>query len=264
MGGRRAASSAARTASTTEAAAASAGVLAVDDDPAVLDTWEKVLAANGYEVLRAASAGEAIERMAERQHRPVAYAIIDDRLCDSSGLGLVKVLSALDPALTIALVSGCATTERWVEAGRVGVSVIPKPLAADDVRALLRLLERWLADASPVVRAGGPARANDDADVLPVLVRVSEGVRAPDGRVRRLTRSEREIFDRVASRGGAPIALHELTDKGDLKGLNVVYQHLSKIRRKLGPWGVLLVTLRGIGYHLLARVEQAPGGKLQT
>jgi CheY-like chemotaxis protein len=80
-------------------------VLAVDDDPAILDLVEEMLVPLGYKVLSAASGEEALELLSERKER-VDLLLTDVVLPGIKGQDLATKLLASSPEVRVLFMSG--------------------------------------------------------------------------------------------------------------------------------------------------------------
>jgi two-component system response regulator RegA len=120
---------------TTGTEAAPLVGLLVDDNLLYLQTLQRSLHKRGFEVVLAQQVSEALE--VARVHRP-AFALVDLRLAEESGLDLIVPLKAIREDMRILLVTGYASIATAVEAIRRGAHhYLMKPVTADAiVRAL--------------------------------------------------------------------------------------------------------------------------------
>jgi two-component system response regulator RegA len=109
--------------------------LLVDDNLLYLTTLQRSLHKRGFEAVLAQQVGEALE--VARVHRP-AFALVDLRLGEESGLDLIAPLKAIRADMRILLVTGYASIATAVEAIKRGAHhYLMKPVTADAiVRAL--------------------------------------------------------------------------------------------------------------------------------
>jgi two-component system response regulator RegA len=119
---------------TEKAHAAPVGLL-VDDNQLYLMTLQRSLQKRGFGTVLAQTSGTAL-RLA-REHRP-AFALVDLRLGEESGLELIEPLKAVREDMRILLVTGYASIATAVEAIKRGAHhYLMKPTTADAiVRAL--------------------------------------------------------------------------------------------------------------------------------
>lgn len=109
--------------------------LLVDDNLLYLQTLQRSLHKRGFESVLAQQVGEALE--VARRHRP-AFALVDLRLGEESGLDLIEPLKNIREDMRILLVTGYASIATAVEAIKRGAHhYLMKPVTADAiVRAL--------------------------------------------------------------------------------------------------------------------------------
>jgi two-component system response regulator RegA len=114
--------------------AAPAGLL-VDDNLLYLMTLQRSLQKRGFGTVLAQGTGAALQLA--RMHRP-AFALVDLRLGEESGLELIEPLKAIREDMRILLVTGYASIATAVEAIKRGAHhYLMKPTTADAiVRAL--------------------------------------------------------------------------------------------------------------------------------
>jgi two-component system response regulator RegA len=117
-------------------------LLLVDDDEAFLRRLAKAMEKRGFEVEMAGSiaAGKAISTA-----RPPAYAVVDLRLEDGSGLDVVETLRARRPDARIVVLTGYGAIATAVAAVKIGATdYLAKPADAKDVTNALLALKNEL------------------------------------------------------------------------------------------------------------------------
>ncbi len=119
-------------------------LLVLDDDAPLRTRLGRALEQRGFEPTLVASVQEAIA--AVRTHAP-AFAVLDMRLEDGSGLKVVEAVREARPDARIIMLTGYGNIATAVQAVKAGaVDYLSKPADADDVvRALLAN-----GDAAPV------------------------------------------------------------------------------------------------------------------
>ncbi|WP_437893526.1 response regulator [Sorangium sp. So ce124] len=128
-------------------------ILIVDDDPAFLETYEEILAAEGYAVETATTHGEALRRLDEPGWTVV---LVDQKLQGpggpDSGLGLIDETRRRAPGAKVLLVTAYASREAVERAFREGAydylekTAVFEALLRVKVRnAMEAVRERWLA-----------------------------------------------------------------------------------------------------------------------
>ena len=129
--------------STEIAALPDRSLLVLDDDAPLRTRLGRALEQRGFEPTLVGSVGEALA--AVKAHPP-AFAVLDMRLDDGTGLTVVEALRALRADSRIIMLTGYGNIATAVAAVKAGaVDYLSKPADADDVaRALLAR-----ADANP-------------------------------------------------------------------------------------------------------------------
>ena len=103
-------------------------ILVVDDERLVRWSITQRLRADGFEVIEAATAAEAV------QARTPDAAILDYRLPDGDGISILKRLRQADPDLPVLMLTAHKDLDIVVEAVKAGASdYVTKPFEVDDV-----------------------------------------------------------------------------------------------------------------------------------
>lgn len=113
-------------------------ILIVDDEMLIRWAVAESLAAAGFVVLQAGSAGEALERFAGRLGT-IAVAILDLRLPDSCDFSLLRQIQTMDPACKVILMTADETPgvlDAAVRAGAFGA--LAKPFDMHAIAGLVR------------------------------------------------------------------------------------------------------------------------------
>jgi DNA-binding NtrC family response regulator len=111
-------------------------ILAVEDDPAVLEAYAATLEGGGYEVVQAPSGRQAQEIL---RTSALDVVITDLKMPEIGGLDVLRIAKATDPEIIVILITGFPTVETAVEAMKVGASdYLMKPFA---IKQLLTVVE---------------------------------------------------------------------------------------------------------------------------
>ena len=113
-------------------------ILLVEDEPAILKITARILEKQGYTVLRASTAAEAI-RLAETEHEPIHLLVTDVVMPNTSGRELATELLARRPGLKCLFVSGY-TADVIARHGVLdaGLEFLQKPFTIHDLAAKVR------------------------------------------------------------------------------------------------------------------------------
>jgi DNA-binding NtrC family response regulator len=115
-------------------------VLVVDDEAAVLLTYQLILERQGYEVL---ACGTSVQAIAAVQNQRFDVVLCDYSLEEQhTGFEVISAARASDPKVPAALLTGYATKETADEAASRGIGVMFKPIE----------IEEFLSTTSNMVR----------------------------------------------------------------------------------------------------------------
>ena len=132
-----------------------ARILAVDDEPVILDVFRKVLVLDGFSVDTVESGPEALGLV---QRRDYDFVFTDLKMPGMSGVDVVKGVKHLRPDVDVAVITGYATIESAVETMQHGaVDYVQKPFTADELvafagRLLIKREARLQSQRLPEVR----------------------------------------------------------------------------------------------------------------
>lgn len=110
-------------------------LLIVDDDSAFLNRLGRAMQSRGFEVDSAGSVREGIEKA---RANPPAFAVVDLRLEDGTGLDVVAAIHQMRPESRAIMLTGYGNLATAVQAVKLGaIDYLAKPADADDVEAAL-------------------------------------------------------------------------------------------------------------------------------
>ena len=108
-------------------------IMVVDDEEQICTNVEKILIKNNYEVVRATSAKDALEKMAEESF---SLLISDIVMPEMNGLELLKMIKTEWPLTKAIMMTAYASTDTAVKAIRLGaLDYISKPFTPDELRS---------------------------------------------------------------------------------------------------------------------------------
>jgi len=119
----------------------SPNILVVDDDPVLLDLFDKVLKKLGFQVVLSASGKDALNLV--RKASPDVV-LLDIKMPGMDGITALKEIKTLDPDIEIVIMTGYASLDTAIEALKYGAfDYIKKPFDKLEVaNAILRAWER--------------------------------------------------------------------------------------------------------------------------
>ena len=147
---------------------ARAWILAVDDEPIVLDSFRKILTLDGFSIDTVETGPEALGLV---QRRNYDFVFTDLKMPDMDGVEVVKAVKHLRPDVDVLVVTGYGTIESAVDTMQYGaVDYVEKPFTEDELLKLVRELvikrqARLEAQRRPTVRVVPPPVADGAADV---------------------------------------------------------------------------------------------------
>ena len=172
--------------------------------------------------------------------------ILDVNLPEMSGFEILQRLRAAGKAVPVLVLTARSEVDDRVGALDLGADdYLVKPFDSRELEARARaLLRRQSGDASNEIRVG---------DI--VVDRRSRAVRIGQREVT-LKRRELTLLEILASRPGRVFTKEELLDQlfgfDEAPNANAVELYVARLRRKLEGARAEVVTLRGLGYRLVA------------
>ncbi len=114
-------------------------LLIVEDDKSFLQRLARAMESRGFEVTTAESVSDGL---LEVERTAPAYAVVDMRLSDGTGLDVISALKQRRPDARAIILTGYGNIATAVNAVKIGaVDYLAKPADADDVVAALLVIE---------------------------------------------------------------------------------------------------------------------------
>ncbi len=221
-------------------------VLLVEDDPELGPSLAGRLSSDGHVVDRVTCLGDAIEAVMSATYRAV---LLDRRLPDGDGLGLLPVVRTRNPAPPVIVLTALDDIPDRVAGLEAGADdYLVKPFAYEELRARLLTRMRRSPQETPDVRM---AVGRLEYDLGTREARVGAAPLT-------LTRRELAILDTLMRRAGRVVMREHLEAQvygfDDEIQSNALEAHVSRLRKRLAEAGaaVTLHGVRGVGYMLKA------------
>jgi two-component system KDP operon response regulator KdpE len=225
-------------------------VLAVDDEASILRLVEIELTEQGFDVIKAHNAEEALELAS---NTPVDIAVLDILMPGMQGTELITKLRALGNVAVIFLTAKDKESE-IVEGLDLGADdYIVKPFNPEELTARIRAVLRRRASGEAFERILNVGDLEIDLERR-IVKRAGEAVE--------LSANEWRLLRALASTPGKLIASYDLLSRtwgaeyrSDMEYLRV---WISRLRRKLEPdpeHPTVIITKPGVGYMLNADPE---------
>ncbi|WP_394551995.1 response regulator transcription factor [Agromyces sp. MMS24-JH15] len=220
-------------------------ILVVDDEPEMTELLARGLAAEGHDVTQA---HDGIAAMSSTVSGGIELAVVDLMLPGMSGFELSRRIKEFDPTIAVILLTARQAVDdrvRGLDSGADDYMIKPFDLA--ELSARIRAVRRRDALHAPAHLQ----LADLSMDLQRHRVRVG-------GREVAMSRTEFDVLRTLVSNPSATVTraeiLDEVWDSGAHIDSNVVDQYVSYLRRKLhgASAGVRIVTIRGIGFQLVA------------
>ncbi|WP_018264455.1 response regulator transcription factor [Methylosinus sp. LW4] len=218
-------------------------ILIVEDNVDLATKLAEQVTSCGFDVDRAGSIREAREII---DSRDFALVVLDRRLPDGDGIGLVPEIRRLRPRMRVLMLTALDDEEEMVAGLDAGADdYLTKPYNPKELTARIRAnLRRLDGDRSPSIRLGELSFAPDSREV------------AVRGEAIVLQRRELDLLETLMRKPGR-VALRDRLledfygDKDELhvNNLNVVVSHLRRRLKECGA-GVEIHAARGIGYFI--------------
>ncbi len=216
-------------------------MLVVEDNPALADGVGRVMRDAGHNVDLAVDGEAAMSALAAGKFDLV---LLDLSLPDIDGLDVLRMIRGrnLDTAVIVLTARG-ALDERVRGLDLGADDYVTKPFEVSELEARVRVALRRLAgQRSNVITLGRVA-----FDV--------NGRRATlDGRQIEFPKRELNVFELLATRAGKVVSKQQLRDSlaafDDDISDNAIEQYVSRVRKRIEPTGLRILTARGLGYTL--------------
>ena len=222
-------------------------VLAVDDEPAILDSVELALQSQGYTVVTAASGRKAVEVFDSAKPDLV---VLDRLLPEGDGIWVLGELRRRGDVPVLMLTALDELEDRVTGLDHGADDYLAKPFRVKELQARVRALLRRAKTAAPV----------NEEEISCGVLRVNMARREAWWGERRLDLTVRE-FDLLvvlAKNPGRVFSKTQLLDQvwgwEESATENAVEVYVSTLRGKLGSKNAVR-TVRGVGYAL----EDPPG-----
>jgi len=227
---------------------ASPHLLVVDDDRRIRSLLSRYLADHGFRVTTAESAAEARSKL---KGLVFDLLILDVMMPGESGIELTRALRAEAETaarnVPILMLTARAETEQRISGLESGADdYLSKPF---DPRELVLRINSILRRAQPSQARSEELRVGD------LVYNVERGELRRGAELIRLTERERELMRLLCEKPGETVPRMALAGEGEGANERAVDVQINRLRRKIerdpaNP--VLLQTVRGIGYKLLA------------
>lgn len=221
-------------------------ILVVDDEETLCDALAFNLESEGYEVETAYSAEDALARDLSCYN----LVLLDIMMGEISGMQLAGIMKSNPSTASIPIIFCTAkdTEEDMIKGLDLGADdYIMKPYSLNAVLARIRTVLRRTSGQRAV-----PQKKSDRVVYKGLVLSLSDMTCHVDGKEVKMPKKEFEILLRLVSNPGRMFSREELLKaiwSDDVVVLNrVIDVNITRIRRKIGPYGRNIVTRPGYGY----------------
>ena len=222
-------------------------VLLIEDDPTLAGYVAKGLRESGHAVDVCSDGRDGLYAAAEQAHDVV---VLDRMLPNVDGMTILQTMRAAGNSTPVLLLTALGETDDRVEGLRKGADdYVSKPFSLQELLARVEALGRRQRPSQQVSRL---AAGRLEMDLLRRRVLVG-------GHEARLTNREYQILEVLLRNAGRVVTrsmlLEAVWDYRFDPQTNIVDQHVSRLRQKLGDEdsGAIVETVRGVGYRIGTR-----------
>lgn len=219
-------------------------ILVVEDDTRIQELLHYNLTRAGFSVVAAYTAEEALNLVGEK---PIDLIILDLMLPGMDGMTFCRRLKsqAVTKNIPVIMLTARGEDQDIVAGLEIGADdYIPKPFSPKVLIARIRA----------VLRRSPHGDESESYTIGELTIDRSRHEVTFRGEVIRLTRTEFEILDILASRVGRVMSRAEIAElvHGEpfVTTDRAVDVHIASLRKKLGEAGKMVETIRGVGYRL--------------
>jgi len=236
-------------------------LLLVEDDASMRATLARALGRRGWQV-RPCEDGE--QALTQWQAASPDVVVLDLSLPGLDGLQVLERARAAGLAQPVLILTARGTVGDRILGLNAGADdYLPKPFDLDELEARLKALGRRGAVSPPGTGPGAAGATTGSSVAGPLIVSLGaldwdrdSGAFYHQGQVLELTPREAALLQALMARPGQAMAKERLFERVFPGASDVQHEAVEvvvyRLRKKLAPTGVELVTLRGLGYLLKA------------
>lgn len=221
-------------------------LLLVEDEIRVADFVQRGLRGEGWTVTLAQSGEDALELLAQDDFDVI---VLDLMLPGISGQDVCRRIRAKQNATPVIMLTAMGDVDDRVKGLRLGADdYLAKPFDFDELVARIEALARRGASGDPTAERQSVLAVGElSYDTRSLEARVG-------GEAIELSAKERDILHMLMANPGRVYSreriLNALWGVNEDPLTNVVDVYVSRLRKKLGPCGEMIATVRGAGYRM--------------
>ncbi|WP_105373590.1 MULTISPECIES: response regulator [Neorhizobium] len=216
-------------------------ILLVEDNQALAEGLSAILRSSGYAV-DAVADGASAEAVAAAETYDLV--ILDLNLPEMDGLDVLRAMRARANKAAVMILTARGTPEERVRGLDLGADdYMIKPFDISEFEARIRvLLRRQAGLRSSIVNYGG------------ITLDLTSRTFSSQGVPLDIPAREVALLELLFLRAGKVVSkdaiIGSLSGFDDDLSANAIEQYVSRLRRRLAPYGLTVKTARGIGYYL--------------
>ncbi len=216
-------------------------ILIAEDDAVLADGLSRSLRAGGYAVDVVESGDKADAALTAQ---PFDLLILDIGLPSLSGLEVLKRLRGRNSPMPVLILTAADSVEQRVKGLDLGADdYMAKPFALSELEARARALMRRAVGNAQALLKHGPLTLDQVGHVATLGDQVLD-----------LSARELGLLEILLQRSGRLVSKQQLVDHlcswGEEVSNNAIEVYVHRLRRKIEPGGIRIVTVRGLGYYL--------------
>lgn len=216
-------------------------ILVVEDNPTLAEGLGKVLRSSGYAV-DIVHDGLSADTVLRTQSYDLV--VLDLNLPELDGLDVLKALRARQNNCAVIILTARGTPEERVRGLNIGADdYMIKPFDIAEFEARVRVLLRRQAGLRTAEVSYGAITFDLNSRTL-----------SSEGKPLDVPARELSVLETLMTRPGKVVAkeaiIQSLAAFDDDLSANAVEQYVSRLRKRLAPFGVTVRTARGLGYFL--------------
>jgi two-component system OmpR family response regulator len=221
-------------------------ILIAEDDPILADALRCTLRQSGYAVDWVKNGGDADAALDTSEFDLLILDISLPKLCGFEVLKRLRARNSHLPVLMLTALDSVNDRVRGLDAG--ADDYLAKPFQLAELEARVRALtRRGMSGAATLIKHGQLS--------FDQVGRVAE----LGGKRLELSARELSLLELFLRRSGRLVhkdqVVEHLCGWGEEVSANAIEVYVHRLRRKLGPGGVTISTVRGVGYRLEAPTE---------
>jgi two-component system, OmpR family, response regulator len=230
-------------------------ILIAEDDPVLADGLSRSLRNAGYAV-DIVDCGSAADTALAAQSFDLV--ILDLGLPRMPGLEVLRRLRARSTSTPVLILTAADSVEQRVRGLDLGADdYMAKPFALSELEARVRALTRRANGATQNLLRHGALTLDQAGRVATI-----------DGQPLDLSAREIGLLETLLQRTGRLVSKDQLVDHlcewGEEVSNNAIEVYIHRLRKKLEPGGIRIVTVRGLGYSMERLAEPGPDAARPT